>query len=158
MNNKVDKLYALFQEDVVFSANDRINAILGYDVINMGNALSIQDALHSLDNENLYLDTSSDVLYKYTNPLNNTVWLFGGNIIAVKGGGDSLPVIRALYSKESDYAIVTELNFLCSVWNFLNKTKNIRIVPVIGYLSTPHCAILSSTPPKIKKVKLPFFV
>ena len=139
MINKINRIYSIFNEDVVISANTRINAIEGYDVINKGEVLSLYDVI-DLTKNNLNLISKCD-LYLYENPASGEKWYIGRNLIAHLTGGFGHPVIEALYDVNT--LLVNSIYDIAKYKELFANMSHIEIVRNIGMLSYPNSVRLN---------------
>lgn len=139
MINRVNRIYSIFTEDVVISANTRINAIEGYDVINKGEVLSLYDVidiyksnLNSINDYNLHL---------YENPASKEKWYIGKHLIAHLTAEHKHPIIEALY--DANTLLINSIYDIDKYKELFTGLNHIEIVRNIGKLSYPNSVRLN---------------
>lgn len=140
MINKINRLYSIFYDDVILSVNDRINAIEGYDVIKQLDVLSSKDVCRALSRSEVKQIPDNE-LWLFKNPASEDKWYIGQHIIAFSHKGLKINIL-AMYSEHA--AIITSTNVLVEFRQLLSSINNIKIVPIIGALSTPHKVMYNS--------------
>lgn len=158
MENKVNKLYAIFDKGILFSDDCYIEAITGYDVREDTKnhiIFSMEDMEKNIYNQFTRTGCiNKDQLWKYTCPTSGEEYYVGRNIFAKcseKGGIH----IYAIYNNYKSKIITTSLkNIEKFPFIFNNTAIDIKIAPIIGRLSRPDNPYYN-TSPNMRTIQLP---
>lgn len=154
MINKVEKIYTIFDKSVVFSEDDRLNAVIGYDVEHKPEVLSVDDVISYILNKVEGLAyVPYNAFYVFTNPLAEEQWYINSRIIAVKDKRSYLPEIQLLYSNDYGTALAYDIKALYT-FRQLVQPYSVRFT-TIGKLSYPDKVTLNYTS-TTETVRLPF--
>ena len=159
MIEKCNKIYSIFNEDILLSDNIKFNAIQGYDIVDICNVGDVEDVIAwFIINNKRTRDIPPYEVYRFINPVKDCEWYINNNFIAYKYSSKYLedPVIKAFYY--NDTAIIDNFDTLFTFKYFLCECTNVKKVHKIGYLSTPHKAVVNYTSTNFTKIKLPYIV
>lgn len=165
MKNKCNKIYSLFDENIVLSKNTYINAITPYDIYEDFRVMGFDDVIdYCIRNYITTQDINDSKLYSFTNPVTNDWWYVGKYFVAYcnkKATIDpylSMPKIIMVFGER--VLIVDEnhledyLKFKRVIYRNKNAKINVVLTSNIGYLSYPSMATVNRAI-DVSKVKLP---
>lgn len=135
MINKMNKLYAIFDEDVVLSKNGIINAITGMDIVKTVEVASERDIINFLRSgsdrrNNIYMTQ----LYKFELTAREKSYYVNNMLIATQEKS-LLPEIKLL--QFCDKALITSWDFF-NAFRSVIDVSTVKKVYQIGNLSNPH--------------------
>lgn len=165
MKNKCNKIYSLFNENIVLSKNTYINAITSYDINEDFRVMGFDDVIdYCIRNYITTQDINDSKLYSFTNPVTNDWWYVGKYFVAYcnkKATIDpylSMPKIIMVFGER--VLIVDEnhledyLKFKRVIYRNKNTKINVVLTSNIGYLSYPSMATVNRAI-DVSEVKLP---
>lgn len=165
MKNKCNKIYSLFDENIVLSKNTYINAITPYDIYGDFRIMGFDDVIdYCIRNYITAQDINDSNLYSFTNPVTNDWWYVGKYFVAYctkKATIDpylSMPKIIMVFGER--VSIVDEnhfedyLKFKRVICRNKNAKINVVLTSNIGYLSYPSMATVNRAI-DVSEVKLP---
>lgn len=165
MKNKCNKIYSLFNENIVLSKNTYINAITPYDINEDFRVMGFDDVIdYCIRNYITTQDIKDSKLYSFTNPVTNDWWYVGKYFVAYcnkKATIDpylSMPKIIMVFGER--VLIVDEnhledyLKFKRVIYRNKNTKINVVLTSNIGYLSYPSMATVNRAI-DVSEVKLP---
>ena len=136
---KYDRIYTIFDESVILSNNERLNAVEGFSIKNEGNAFSIKDVIHKVITiYGMVRHIPSRVVTKFT-IANGTEFYFNRNFIAIQSNGYKPAEIIALFNANGRF-VTTDLKFLIEFEGIIPNINHVMVVNTIGHLSTPYRA------------------
>lgn len=158
MIEKCNKIYSIFNEDILISDNIKLNAIQGYDIVDVCNVGGIEDVIAWFRTNN---KSSNDIpsykVYRFINPVKDCEWYINNHFIAYKGNSYyKNPSIKAFFYNNT--AIIDNFDTLFTFKYLLSTCANVKRVGKIGYLSTPHEAVINYARTDFTKIKLPYIV
>lgn len=154
MNDKINKLYIIFDNNIIVSNKKLFNAVTGLDIVEQANVGSIADIERLFYTKNLgTYNLPEKVLWKFTNPLNGTEWYLGKNLIACK----KKHYIDILGIMTGGTCIVKNIQVLNDFQFLLKGCSSIRMKSFIGYLSTPDKAFINGIE-RTDTVRLPIYI
>lgn len=157
MIEKCNKIYSIFNEDILVTNNIKFNAIQGYDIVDICNVGGVEDVIVWFRTNN---KSPKDIpyyeVYRFINPVKDCEWYINNNFIAYKDHPEyhKNPVIKAFFYGST--AIIDNFDTLFTFKYFLSTCANVKRVGRVGYLSTPHEAIINYTRIDFTKIKLPY--
>lgn len=169
MVNKCEKMFSIFDRNIVLSSNVYINAITPYDVIHRSNVIGVDDIIENLGRNYFKQSTISvNTVYSFCNPATEEYWYLGRYLIAYQNKkkmnfpGLSCPKIVLLFCNnkviaDEDYG---ELYFKFRKFlfnDYYNKTtKSVIFVSNIGMLCYPDRPLINRL--EVKELKLPLVI
>lgn len=159
MIEKCNKIYSIFNEDILVTDNIKFNAIQGYDIVDVCNVGGVEDIIAWFRTNNKSpKDIPHYEVYRFINLVKDYEWYINNNFIAYKDSSEYIknPIIKAFYY--SGTAIIDNFDTLFTFKYFLCECIDVKRVYKIGYLSTPHKAILNCASTDFTKIKLPYIV
>lgn len=157
MIEKCNKIYSIFNKDILVTDNIKFNAIQGYDIVDVCNVGGVEDVIAWFrTNYKSPKDIPSYEVCRFINPVKDCEWYINNNFIAYKDSFEysENPVIKAFYY--SSTALIDNFNTLFTFKYFLCECIDVKRVYRIGCLSTPHKAIINYTKTDFTKIKLPY--
>lgn len=157
MIEKCNKIYSIFNEDILVTDNIKFNAIQGYDIVDVCNVGGIEDVIAWFRTNN---KSSNDILsyevYRFINPVKDCEWYINNHFIAYKGNSEYYehPRIKAFFCNST--TIIDAFDTLFTFEYFLCECTDVKRVYKIGYLSTPHKAVVNYANTNFTKIKLPY--
>ena len=159
MIEKCNKIYSIFNEDILISDNIKFNAIQGYDIVDVCNVGGVEDVIawFRINNERPK-DIHYYEVYRFINPVKDCEWYINNHFIAYKGNSKYYrnPIIKAFFYNST--AIIDKFDTLFTFKHFLSTCDNVKRVSKIGDLSTPHSAVINYAITDFTKIKLPYIV
>lgn len=159
MIEKCNKIYSIFKEDILITNNIRLNAIQGYDIVDVCNVGDTEDVIkwfrnHYKSPKNIH----SYEVYRFINPVKGCEWYISNYFIAYKGSSEyyKYPSIKALFYNST--AIIDDFDTLFSYRYLLSECTNVKRVYKVGYLSTPHKAVINYIGTDLIGIKLPYYI
>ena len=159
MIEKCNKIYSIFNEDILVTNNIKFNAIQGYDIVDVCNVGGVEDVIKWFRvNSKRSEDILSYEVYRFINPIKGYEWYISNHFIAYKDSSEYLkyPIIRVFFY--SNTAIIDDFDTLSTFKYFLSTCANVKRVHRVGYLSTPHSAIINYARTDFTRIKLPYIV
>ena len=159
MIEKCNKIYSIFNEDILLSDNIKFNAIQGYNIVDICNVGGVEDVIKWFRvNNKRPNDILSYEVYRFINPRKGYEWYISNHFIAYKGSSEYCehPIIMAFFCNST--AIIDAFDTLFTFECFLCECTNIKRVYKIGYLSTPHKAVVNYARTDFTRIKLPYIV
>ena len=158
---KYNRIYTVFDESVILSNNERLNAVEGFYIKNEGNAFSIKDVIHKVINiYGCVRHIPSRVVTKFTTA-DGAEFYLNRNFIAIKSNGYKPAEIIALFNAEGRF-VTTNLKFLIEFESIVPSVNHVMVVNTIGHLSTPYRAYINDSytwDNSVKyTIKLPFII
>ena len=158
---KYNRIYTIFDESIVLSNNERLNAVEGFYIKNEGSAFSIKDVIHKVINIHGFVrHIPFRVVSKFTTA-DGADFYFNRNFIAIQSNGYKPAEIIALFNGNGRF-VTTNLKFLIEFEGIIPSINHIMVVNTIGHLSTPYKAYRndSYTWDNSEKytIKLPFII
>ena len=157
MIEKCNKIYSIFNEDILISDNIKFNAIQGYDIVDICNVGGVEDVIAWFRaNRKSPKDIPSYEVYRFINPIKDYEWYIHNHFIAYKDNSKyhRNPIIKAFFYNST--AIIDEFDTLFTFKYFLRAYANVKIVYKVGYLSTPHSAVINYARTNFTRIKLPY--
>lgn len=157
MIEKCNKIYSIFNEDILISDNIKFNAIQGYNIVDICNVGGVEDVIKwFIVNNKRPKDILSYEVYRFINPIKGYEWYISNHFIAYKGSSEYYehPRIKAFFYNNT--AIIDAFDTLFIFECFLCECTDIKRVYKIGYLSTPHKAVVNYASTNFTKIKLPY--
>lgn len=157
MIEKCNKIYSIFNEDILVTDNIKFNAIQGYDIVDVCNVGGVEDVIEWFRVNN---KRPKDILfyevYRFINPIKGYEWYVSNHFIAYKGNSKyhKNPRIKAFFYNST--AIIDAFDTLFTFEYFLCECTNVKRVGRVGYLSTPHEAVVNYVSTNFTKIKLPY--
>lgn len=157
MIEKCNKIYSIFNEDILVTDNIKFNAIQGYDIVDVCNVGGVEDVIKWFRVNN---KRPKDILfyevYRFINPIKGYEWYVSNHFIAYKGSSEYYehPRIKAFFYNST--AIIDAFDTLFTFEYFLCECTDVKRVYKIGYLSTPHKAVVNYVSTNFAKIKLPY--
>ena len=157
MIEKCNKIYSIFNEDILVTNNIKFNAIQGYDIVDVCNVGGVEDVITWFRVNN---KRPKDILYyevyRFINLIKGYEWYISNHFIAYKGSSEYYehPRIKAFFY--SNTAIIDAFDTLFTFEYFLCECTDVKRVYKIGYLSTPHKAVVNYASTNFTKIKLPY--
>lgn len=159
MIEKCNKIYSIFNEDILVTNNIKFNAIQGYDILDVCNVGGVEDVIAWFKTHNHSPeDISSYKVYRFINPVKDCEWYISNNFIAYKSNSEYYkhPRIKAFFYNST--AIIDTFDTLFTFKYFLSTCANVKRVGRVGYLSTPHKAVTNYVKTDFTRIKLPYIV
>lgn len=159
MIEKCNKIYSIFNEDILVTDNIKFNAIQGYDIVDICNVGGVEDVIAWFrTRNNSPKDIPSYGVCKFINPVKDCEWYISNHFIAYKDNSEyhKNPSIKAFFYNNT--AIIDNFDTLFTFKYFLCECTDIKRVYKIGYLSTPHKAVVNYASTNFTKIKLPYVV
>ena len=159
MIEKCNKIYSIFNEDILVTNNIKFNAIQGYDIVDVCNVGGVEDVIAWFRTNNMGTgDIPSYEVYRFINPVKDCEWYINNHFIAYKGNSKyhKNPSIKAFFYNNT--AIIDNFDTLFTFKYLLSACDNVKRVSKIGYLSTPHEAVINYARTDFTKIKLPYIV
>lgn len=165
MKDKCNKIYSLFNENIVLSKNTCINAITPYDIYGDFRVMGFDDVIdYCIRNYITAQDIKDNKLYSFTNPVTNDWWYLGKYFVAYcnkKATIDpylSMPKIIMVFGERVSVVDENHLDDYLKLKRVLYRNKNAKInimlTSNIGYLSYPSMATVNSSI-NVSEIKLP---
>ena len=157
MIEKCNKIYSIFNEDILVTDNIKFNAIQGYDIVDVCNVGGVEDVIAWFRTNNKRTgDIPSYEVYRFINPVKDCEWYINNHFIAYKGNSEyhKNPSIKAFFY--DDAAIIDNFDTLFTFKYLLSICTNVKRVNRVGYLSTPHSAVINYARTDFTKIKLPY--
>lgn len=157
MIEKCNKIYSIFNEDILVTDNIKFNAIQGYDIVDVCNVGGVEDIIAWFrTNNKSHKDILYYEVYRFINPVKDCEWYISNNFIAYKGSSEyhKNPIIKAFFY--SNTAIIDDFDTLFTFKYFLSTCVNVKRVSRVGYLSTPHSAVINYARTDFTRIKLPY--
>lgn len=157
MIEKCNKIYSIFNEDILVTDNIKFNAIQGYDIVDVCNVGGVEDVIKWFRvNNKRPTDILSYEVYRFINPIKGYEWYVSNHFIAYKGSSEYYehPRIKAFFYNST--AIIDAFDTLFTFEYFLCECTDVKRVCKIGYLSTPHKAVVNYVSTNFTKIKLPY--
>ena len=165
MKDKCNKIYSLFNENIVLSKNTCINAITPYDIYGDFRVMGFDDVIDYCNRNYITAqDIKDSKLYSFTNPVTNDWWYLGKYFVAYcnkKATIDpylSMPKIIMVFGERVSVVDEKHLDDYLKLKRVLYRNKNAKInimlTSNIGYLSYPSMATVNSGI-NISEIKLP---
>ena len=157
MIEKCNKIYSIFNEDILISDNIKFNAIQGYDIVDICNVGGVENVIAWFRTNNKRTgDIPSYEVYRFINPVKDCEWYISNNFIAYKSSSKYLkyPIIKAFFY--SNAAIIDNFDTLFTFKYLLSTCANVKRISRVGYLSTPHNAVVNYARTDFTKIKLPY--
>ena len=165
MVNKCNKMFSIFERNIVLSKNTRILAITPYDVEFVGNVLGIDDVVdHYKDHYNGLSGLCDSTLSSFHNPNTDEWWYIGRYLVAYENKktnfGMPYPKILLLFS---DMRVLVKEDFSDIYFKFKNilfskynnkSSKYTTFISNIGYLCYPEKPIVNDKV-NMEAIKLP---
>lgn len=165
MVNKCNKIFSIFERNIVLSKDSHILAITPYDVKFEGNVLGVDDIVdHYRDHYNGLSGLCNSTLSSFHNPTTDEWWYIGRYLVAYRNKKNNFsipnPEILLLFNDmrvlvKEDYSDIyfKFRNILFSKYN--NKSsKYTTFISTIGYLCYPEKPVINSSI-NMGAVKLP---
>ena len=159
MIEKCNKIYSIFTEDILVTNNIKFNAIQGYDIVDVCNVGGVEDVIAWFrTNDKSPEDIPHYEVYRFINPVKDCEWYINNNFIAYKDNSEyrGNPIIKAFFYGST--AIIDGFDTLFTFKYFLCECTYVKRVRKVGYLSTPHSAIINHARTDFTKIKLPYIV
>ena len=159
MIEKCNKIYSIFTEDILVTNNIKFNAIQGYDIVDVCNVGGVEDVITWFRTNNKSpKDIHSYEVCRFINPVKDCEWYINNHFIAYKDNSEyhKNPSIKAFFYNNT--AIIDNFDTLFTFKYLLNTCDNVKRVYKIGYLSTPHKAVINYARRDFTKIKLPYIV
>lgn len=159
MIEKCNKIYSIFNEDILVTNNIRFNAIQGYDIVDICNVGGVEDVIAWFRTNNKGTgDIPSYEVYRFINPVKDCEWYINNYFIAYKYNSEyhKNPSIKAFFYNNT--AIIDNFDTLFTFKYLLSTRANVKRVSRVGYLSTPHEAVINYARTDFTKIKLPYIV
>ena len=158
---KYNRIYTIFDESVILSNNERLNAVEGFYIKNEGNAFSIKDVIHKVITiYGMVKHIPSRAVTKFT-IANGAEFYFNHNFIAIKENGYKPAEIIVLFNANGRF-VTTNLKFLIEFESIVPSINHAMVVNTIGHLSTPYRAYRNDSytwDNSVKYIiKLPFII
>lgn len=169
MVNKCDKMFSIFDRNIVLSKSAYINAITPYDIVHKSNVIGIDDIMENLGRNYFKLSNMPvNTVYSFCNPTTEEYWYLGKYLIAYQDKkkmnipGLSCPKIVLLFCNNKvivneDYS---ELYFKFRKFLFSDyynrNTKSVIFVSNIGVLCYPDRPIINKL--ELEEIKLPIVI
>ena len=165
MKDKCNKIYSLFNENIVISKNTCINAITPYDIYGDFRVMGFDDVIdYCIRNYITAQYIKDSKLYSFTNPVTNDWWYLGKYFVAYcnkKATIDpylSMPKIIMVFGERVSVVDENHLDDCLKLKRVLYRNKNAKInimlTSNIGYLSYPSMATVNSGI-NVSEIKLP---
>ena len=165
MKDKCNKIYSLFNENIVLSKNTCINAITPYDIYGDFRVMGLDDVInYCIRNYITAQDIKGSKLYSFTNPVTNDWWYLGKYFAAYcnkKATIDpylSMPKIIMIFGERVSVVDENHLDDYLKLKRVLYRNKNAKInimlTSNIGYLSYPSMATVNNGI-NVSEIKLP---
>lgn len=157
MIEKCNKIYSIFNEDILVTDNIKFNAIQGYDIVDVCNVGGVEDVIAWFRTNNKSLkDIPSYEVYRFINPVKDCEWYISNHFIAYKDSYEYIknPIIKAFFYNNT--AIIDDFDTQFTFMYLLSVCANVKIVSRVGYLSTPHEAVINYARTDFTKIKLPY--
>ncbi len=155
MIEKCNKIYSIFNEDILVTNNIKFNAIQGYDIVDICNVGGVENVIKWFRvNNKRTEDIPSYEVYRFINPVKDCEWYINNHFIAYKGSSEYYPIIKAFFCNST--AIIDAFDTLFTFEYFLCKCTDVKRVSRVGYLSTPHKAVTNYARTDFTKIKLPY--
>ena len=165
MKDKCNKIYSLFNENIVLSKNTCINAITPYDIYGDFRVMGFDDVIdYCIRNYITAQDIKDSKLYSFTNPVTNDWWYLGKYFVAYcnkKATIDpylSMPKIIMVFGERVSVVDENHLNDYLKLKRVIFRNKNAKINIIltsnIGYLSYPSMATVNRAI-NVSELKLP---
>ena len=159
MIEKCNKIYSIFNEDILVTDNIKFNAIQGYDIVDVRNVGGVEDVIAWFrTNNKMTEDIHSYEVYRFINPIKGYEWYISNHFIACKGSSEyhKNPSIKAFFYYNT--AIIDNFDTLFIFKHLLSTYTNVKRVSRIGYLSTPHSVVINYARTDFTRIKLPYIV
>lgn len=159
MIEKCNKIYSIFNEDILISDDIKFNAIQGYDIVDICNVGGVEDVIAWFrTNHKSPKDILSYEVYRFINPVKDCEWYINNHFIAYKGNSEYNKnlIIKAFFCNNT--AIIDSFYTLSTFEYFLCECTDVKRVYKIGYLSTPHEAVVNYARTDFTRIKLPYIV
>lgn len=156
MIEKCNKIYSIFNEDILVTNNIKFNAIQGYDIVDVCNVGGVEDVIAWFRTNNKGTeDIPSYEVYRFINPVKDCEWYINKHFIAYKDNSEyhKNPSIKAFFY--NNIAIIDNFDTLFTFKYLLSTCANVKRVSRVGYLSTPHEAVINYARTDFTKIKLP---
>ena len=157
MIEKCNKIYSIFNEDILVTDNIKFNAIQGYDIVDVCNVGGVEDVIAWFrTNRRSPKDILSYEVCRFINPVKDCEWYISNHFIACKDNSEyhKNPSIKAFFY--NDTAIIDNFDTLFTFKYLLSTCANVKRVSSVGYLSTPHKAEINYARTDFTKIKLPY--
>ena len=157
MIEKCNKIYSIFNEDILVTNNIKFNAIQGYDIVDICNVGGVEDVIAWFrTNRKSPKDILSYEVCRFINPVKDCEWYINNHFIAYKGNSEYYgnPSIKAFFYNNT--AIIDNFDTLFTFKYLLSTCTNVKRVSRVGYLSTPHRAVVNYAITASAKIKLPY--
>ena len=165
MKDKCNKIYSLFNENIVLSKNTCINAITPYDIFDDFRVMGFDDVIdYCIRNYITAQGIKDNKLYSFTNPVTNDWWYLGKYFVAYcnkKATIDpylSMPKIIMVFGERVSVVDENHLDDYLKLKRVLYRNKNAKInimlTSNIGYLSYPSMATVNNSI-NVSEIKLP---
>lgn len=156
MIEKCNKIYSIFNEDILVTNNIKFNAIQGYNIVDVCNVGGVEDVIawFRINKRTVYIP--SYIVYRFINPVKDCEWYINNHFIAYKDNSKyhKDPSIKAFFYNNT--AIIDDFDTLFTFKYLLSTCVNVKRVSRVGCLSTPHRVGFASR--DFAKIKLPFIV
>lgn len=158
MIEKCNKIYSIFNEDILVTDNIKFNAIQGYDIVDVCNVGGVEDVIAWFRNNKRIGDIPSYEVYRFINPVKECEWYINNHFIAYKDNSEyhKDPSIKAFFYNNT--AIIDDFDTLFTFKYLLSTCVNVKRVSRVGYLSTPHSVVINYARRDFTKIKLPYIV
>lgn len=168
MKDKCNKIYSLFDENIVLSKNTCINAITPYDIYGDFRVMGFDDVIdYCIRNYIKAQDIKDNKLYSFTNPVTNDWWYLGKYFVAYcnkKATIDpylSMPKIIMVFGERISIVDENHLDDYLKLKGVIFRNKNTKINIIltsnIGYLSYPSMATVNRAI-NVSELKLPIIL
>ena len=165
MKDKCNKIYSLFNENIVLSKNTCINAITPYDIYGDFRVMGLDDVIdYCIRNYITAQYIKDSKLYSFTNPITNDWWYLGKYFVAYCNKKEtfdpylSMPKIIMVFGERVSVVDENHLDDYLKLKRVLYRNKNAKInimlTSNIGYLSYPSMATVNSSI-NVSEIKLP---
>lgn len=169
MINKCNKMFSIFERNIVLSKKAQINAITPYNVIFKNNVMSIDDVVDNIKTHYVKLgNLPDDILYSYCNPTTEEWWYIGKYLVAYQDkkkmnyAGMLRPRIVLLFNDSKAIADEEYSDFYFKFkkllfWDSYTKySRSVIFVSDIGVLCYPERPIINKF--ECDEVKLPLVI
>lgn len=169
MVNKCNKMFSIFERNIVLSKDVQINAISPYNVIPKSNVIGVEDILENLGKGYFKLNTiPANSIYSYYNPVTEECWYLGKYLVAYQNKkkmnypGLSCPKIVLLFGNTKVIADENygELYFKFRKYLFneyySRYIKSVTFISDIGILCYPNRPVINKL--ELEEIKLPIVI
>lgn len=159
MIEKCNKIYSIFNEDILVTDDIKFNAIQGYDIVDICNVGGVEDVIAWFRTNNKSLkDIPSYEVYRFINSVKDCEWYINNHFIAYKDNSKyhKDPSIKAFFYYST--VIIDDFDTLFTFKYLLSTCDNVKRVSRVGYLSTPHSVVINYARRDFTKIKLPYIV